>query len=140
MISCLAYNTTMATPGIKIDRIDHIVLTVKSIEDTITFYTAVLGMETLTFKGNRKALKFGNQKFNLHEQGKEFEPKAKRPIPGAIDICLITSNTISEVIEHLKKCDVVIEEGPVMRTGALGPIQSVYIRDPDQNLVEISTY
>ncbi|XP_077987936.1 glyoxalase domain-containing protein 5-like isoform X2 [Glandiceps talaboti] len=130
----------MATPGIKIDRIDHIVLTVKSIEDTITFYTAVLGMETLTFKGNRKALKFGNQKFNLHEQGKEFEPKAKRPIPGAIDICLITSNTISEVIEHLKKCDVVIEEGPVMRTGALGPIQSVYIRDPDQNLVEISTY
>ncbi|XP_042196749.1 glyoxalase domain-containing protein 5 [Callorhinchus milii] len=91
-------------------------------------------------QGNRKALSFGNQKFNLHEVGKEFEPKAHRPTPGSIDLCLITHTPINKVMEHLKKYGVVVEEGPVERTGAVGPIVSVYFRDPDNNLIEVSNY
>ncbi|ELV09216.1 Glyoxalase domain-containing protein 5 [Tupaia chinensis] len=123
-----------------INRLDHIVMTVKSIRDTTTFYSKTLGMEIATFKGDRKALCFGNQKFNLHEVGKEFEPKAAHPVPGSLDICLITEVPLEEIIQHLKACDVPIEEGPVPRTGAKGPIMSIYFRDPDRNLIEVSNY
>ncbi|HEX7049479.1 MAG TPA: VOC family protein [Longimicrobiales bacterium] len=122
----------------QIDAIDHLVLTVRSIPETCDFYSRVLGMEVITFGGGRKALAFGAQKLNLHESGKEFEPKAAAPTPGAIDICLLTSTPLPEVIEHLSSAGVPIIEGPVRRTGAAGPILSVYIRDPDSNLVEIS--
>ncbi|MBL0385794.1 VOC family protein [Tumebacillus sp. ITR2] len=122
----------------KIDRLDHLVLTVQDIPTTVEFYTRVLGMEVETFLGDRKALKFGNQKFNLHQKGNEFEPKALHPTPGAIDLCLITSEPLSDVIAHLKSCGVPLLEGPIQRTGATGPILSVYLRDPDQNLIEIS--
>ena len=124
----------------KIDRLDHLVLTVKSIAATCEFYTKVLGMDILTFGDNRKALAFGSQKINLHEFGKEVEPKAHRPTPGSADLCFITSIQINEVIEHLSRCGVQILEGPVKRTGALGQMESVYFRDPDLNLVEVSNY
>ncbi|WP_298374224.1 VOC family protein [Azospirillum sp.] len=121
-------------------RLDHFVLTVASIERTCAFYERVLGMGCVTFGNGRKALTFGQQKINLHEVGKEFEPKAHRPSAGSADFCLITNTPLAEVIAHLQRQDVVIEEGPVARTGAIGPIQSVYIRDPDANLVEIANY
>lgn len=124
----------------KIGRIDHIVLTVKDIEQTCEFYSRVLDMEVITFGEDRRALKFGAQKFNLHEQGREFEPKAKMPTPGAADICLITESSIEHVVAHLKRLGVTIEQGPVQRTGATGPIVSVYFRDPDGNLIEVSRY
>ncbi|XP_019618448.1 PREDICTED: glyoxalase domain-containing protein 5-like [Branchiostoma belcheri] len=126
--------------AISVDRLDHFVLTVKSIDVTVDFYTRVLGMRVDTFKGGRKALHFGQQKVNLHEHGNEFEPKAHAPMPGSADVCLITSHSAEEVLEHLKTCDVAVEEGPVQRTGALGPILSVYFRDPDNNLIEVSSY
>ncbi|XP_074771565.1 glyoxalase domain-containing protein 5 [Athene noctua] len=130
----------MSPPSCFIQRLDHLVLTVKSIEDTVAFYSKVLGMEVVTFKGNRKALHFGNQKFNLHEAGKEFEPKARHPVPGSADICLITQVPLEQLLDHLKTCGVIIEEGPVARTGAMGPITSIYFRDPDENLIEVSRY
>jgi catechol 2,3-dioxygenase-like lactoylglutathione lyase family enzyme len=123
-----------------IDRIDHIVMTVKSIDVTCTFYERVLGMQRLTFAGGRYALAFGRQKINLHEAGREFEPKAHVAAPGTLDLCLITTTPLGEVIEHLARCDVAIIEGPVSKTGATGPIRSVYFRDPDQNLIEVSNY
>lgn len=123
-----------------IDRIDHVVLTVQNIEATCVFYARVLGMRPLTFAGNRKALAFGRQKFNLHEAGREFEPKAARPTPGSIDLCLITSTPLDAVVAHLQRCGVDIIEGPVAKTGATGPIRSVYFRDPDHNLIEVSNY
>ncbi|MDQ0861055.1 VOC family protein [Bacillus sp. V2I10] len=123
-----------------IKQIDHLVLTVKDIEETIKFYTIFLGMKEETFGLGRKALCFGFQKINLHEAGNEFEPKAKHPLPGSADLCFISDENIEKVITHLRKNNVMIEEGPVKRTGALGPILSVYIRDPDQNLIEISHY
>ncbi|XP_077334251.1 glyoxalase domain-containing protein 5 [Lithobates pipiens] len=123
-----------------IHRLDHLVLTVHSIEKTVSFYTWVLGMELVTFKGDRKALSFGMQKINLHEVGKEFEPKARRPSPGSADLCLITQTPLTTVLQHLQVCGVPIEEGPVPRTGAMGEIQSVYFRDPDHNLIEVSNY
>ncbi len=122
----------------KIESIDHIVLTVKDLEKTCDFYSWVLGMEVVTFGENRRALKFGRQQFNLHEQGKEFEPKAKAAVPGAIDICLITDNPLEDVVSQLQSRGVHIEQGPVQRTGATGPIVSVYFRDPDGNLIEVS--
>ena len=124
----------------KIDRVDHFVLTVASIEATCEFYSKVLGMDVIEFAGGRKALAFGNQKINLHQRGKEFEPKALTPTPGSGDFCLISGVPIDEVVAHLESCGVEIEEGIVPRTGATGPIKSVYLRDPDQNLVEISEY
>lgn len=124
----------------KIARIDHLVLTVKSIEATCTFYTKVLGFEVATFKQGRKALTFGQQKFNLHEVGKEFEPKAERPTPGSVDLCLISVVPLPEAQAHIESCGVKIIEGPVERTGATGPIRSIYFRDPDLNLIEISEY
>src|SRR4051812_18142147 len=124
----------------KIDRIDHLVLTVADIDATVAFYTKVLGFNVTTFGEGRKALTFGRQKFNLHQRGKEFEPKAKAPTPGAIDICLIASTPLGEVVEELRALGIAIEEGPINRTGAVGPICSVYLRDPDQNLIEIANY
>ncbi|MGF7176405.1 VOC family protein [Azospirillum doebereinerae] len=121
-------------------RIDHLVLTVASIAATCDFYSRVLGMEVVTFAGGRKALSFGAQKFNLHEVGHEFDPKARRPTAGSADFCLITETLLDAVVAHLAAQNVVIEEGPVDRTGATGPIRSVYFRDPDGNLVEVSTY
>lgn len=124
----------------KISRIDHIVLTVKSIDVTTEFYERALGMEVVTFGEGRKALSFGEQKFNLHEAGKEFEPKANKPTPGSIDICLITETAINEVIDELRLAGVSLIEGPVRRTGASGSIISIYFRDPDLNLIEVSNY
>ena len=123
-----------------ISHIDHLVLTVESVESTVKFYTRVLGMKEITFGQGRKALSFGNQKFNLHQKGKEFEPRAANPTPGSIDICLVTDTPILSVIAHLKSLAVEVEEGPVQRTGAQGPIMSVYFRDPDRNLIEVSNY
>ncbi|XP_053436771.1 glyoxalase domain-containing protein 5 [Nycticebus coucang] len=133
------YSNQTSSPGL-IHRLDHIVMTVKNIKDTTMFYSKILGMEVTTFKEDRKALCFGNQKFNLHEVGKEFEPKAAHPVPGSLDICLITEVPLEQMIQHLKACDVPIEEGPVPRTGAKGPIMSIYFRDPDRNLIEVSNY
>jgi catechol 2,3-dioxygenase-like lactoylglutathione lyase family enzyme len=122
----------------KIDRLDHFVLTVASIEQTYDFYARVLGMEVTTFGAGRRALLFGQQKINLHQAGREFEPKARVPTPGSADFCLIAFTPLEDVVRHLQQLDVPIEEGPVERTGSAGPILSVYIRDPDGNLVEIS--
>jgi catechol 2,3-dioxygenase-like lactoylglutathione lyase family enzyme len=124
----------------QIDRIDHFVLTVRDIEATCEFYTRVLGMQVVTFAGGRKALQFGRQKINLHQAGKEFEPKAISPTAGSGDFCLITQTPLEEVIAHIRSCGVEIVEGPVPKTGAIGTLNSVYVRDPDGNLVEISNY
>ncbi len=123
-----------------VDGIDHFVLTVKDIDATCAFYERVLGMKTVVFGKNRKALAFGRQKMNLHQHGKEFEPKAKSPAPGAADFCLITSIPLSDVVAHLSSCGVRVLEGPVQKIGARGPMMSVYLRDPDQNLIEVSNY
>ena len=97
-------------------------------------------MREITFAGSRKALVFGNQKINLHEAGQELEPKAHRPTPGAVDLCLIATTPMPNIVTHLQQKGVDIIDGPVDRTGALGPITSVYFRDPDQNLIEVATY
>ncbi|XP_018531225.1 glyoxalase domain-containing protein 5 [Lates calcarifer] len=128
------------TCPVEVSHLDHLVLTVKSVPDTIKFYSTVLGMEVITFKGNRKALGFGQQKFNLHQLGHEFEPKAKHPTSGSADLCLITRTPLATVAAHLKVCGVKIEEGPVERSGAVGTITSLYFRDPDHNLIEVSNY
>ncbi|XP_041800212.1 glyoxalase domain-containing protein 5 [Chelmon rostratus] len=128
------------TCPVEVSHLDHLVLTVKSVPDTVNFYTSVLGMEVITFKGNRKALGFGQQKFNLHQLGQEFEPKAKLPTSGSADLCLITKTPLATVAAHLKVCGVEIEEGPVERSGAVGAITSLYFRDPDHNLIEVSNY
>jgi catechol 2,3-dioxygenase-like lactoylglutathione lyase family enzyme len=124
----------------KIDRLDHLVLTVKDIEASSDFYSRVLGMEPVTFTGGRRALKFGRQKINLHRAGSEFRPHARHPLPGSADLCLIAAVPMAEVIAHLRNCGVEILEGPVPRTGATGEITSVYFRDPDLNLIEVSEY
>ena len=121
----------------KIDSLDHLVLTVKDIEVTSDFYSRALGMEIVTFGDGRRALSFGSQKINLHLHGNEFEPKAQHPTPGSADLCFITSVPVSEVVTHLSSCRVAIIEGPIQRTGATGPILSVYFRDPDMNLIEV---
>ena len=123
-----------------IDRIDHVVMTVRDIVATCNFYTRALGMRVVTFGGGRKALAFGAQKINLHVAGREFEPKAAHPTPGSIDLCLITTGTLDAVVTHLGTCGVPIIEGPIVKTGAMGSIRSVYFRDPDANLIEVSTY
>ncbi|HEX6793311.1 MAG TPA: VOC family protein [Casimicrobiaceae bacterium] len=124
----------------EIDRIDHVVMTVRDIDATCDFYARVLGMRVVTFAGGRKALAFGRQKINLHLAGREFEPKAAHPAPGAIDLCLIATGMLDDVEQHLRACNVPIIEGPVAKTGATGPIRSVYFRDPDANLIEVSVY
>ncbi|MBS0654113.1 MAG: VOC family protein [Verrucomicrobia bacterium] len=127
---------------IRIDHLDHIVLTVADLEKTVLFYTSILGMALEEFGENRerKALRFSNQKINLHLKGKEFEPKAKTPLPGSADLCFITQTPLEEVQSTLKERGISIEEGPVKRTGACGPILSIYLRDPDGNLLELSNY
>jgi catechol 2,3-dioxygenase-like lactoylglutathione lyase family enzyme len=124
----------------RIDRLDHFVLTVKDIEVTCEFYSRVLGMDAQTFGDGRRSLHFGAAKINLHQQGREFDPKAAKPRPGSADVCLIAATPLPEVIRHLIECGVEIIEGPVPRTGAIGPIRSVYFRDPDGNLIEVSNY
>jgi len=123
---------------IRIDHLDHLVLTVASIEATCDFYARALGMSAETFGHGRTALRFGGQKINLHQAGSEFEPKALRPMPGSADLCFIAATPLEEVVAHLQRLGIAIEEGPVPRTGATGPLRSVYLRDPDQNLIEIS--
>jgi len=126
------------TSPVLLEGLDHLVLTVRDIEKTIDFYVGVLGMEQRIFKDGRSALHFADQKINLHEFGNEFEPKATTPTPGSADLCLMTTTPIPIVEKHLSDLNVAIEQGPVERTGATGPIMSVYIRDPDGNLIEIS--
>ncbi len=121
-----------------IDHLDHFVLTVQDISRTCAFYERVLGMEVVTFGEGRKALRFGSQKINLHQAGYTHPPIAHAPTPGSADVCFITSMPLAEVIQHLQRCGVEIIEGPIQRTGATGPIRSVYFRDPDRNLIEIS--
>ena len=123
----------------RIEVLDHLVLTVADIGRTRDFYERVLGMDPVVFGEGRHALAFGAQKINLHEAGREFEPKAAAPIPGSADLCFLTDSSVAEVIEHLEANSVEIIEGPVRRTGATGPITSVYFRDPDGNLLEVSS-
>ena len=122
----------------EMNRLDHLVLTVKDIDRACAFYSEVLSMQVMSFADNRKALKFGNQKINLHQAGKEFEPKAMTPQPGSADLCFITDAPIENVMEHLRSKGCKILEGPVYRSGAEGKIRSVYVRDPDMNLIEIA--
>jgi catechol 2,3-dioxygenase-like lactoylglutathione lyase family enzyme len=130
----------MAAP-ITIDRLDHLVLTVRDIEATCAFYSKVLGMEARTVgPDKRKSLHFGRQKINLHQAGREYEPKALRPTPGSADLCFITEKSLEAVRVHFKACNVKIEAGPLERTGAMGRIRSLYFRDPDNNLIEVSAY
>lgn len=124
-----------------IDRLDHFVLTTAQPDEIIRFYTEVLGMKLETFRnGQRLALKFGRQKINIHVKGKEYEPKAHAPGVGTLDFCFIASVPLQQVIDSLAKHKVAIIEGPCTKTGAMGDIRSVYFRDPDLNLVEVSEY
>lgn len=122
----------------RVQRIDHVVLTVADVERTIAFYERVLGMTALSFGEGRRALAFGDQKLNLHQAGREFEPKAFRPTPGAVDLCLTTDVPLDEVAAHLRAVSVAIEHGPVDKTGARRALRSLYFRDPDGNLIEVS--
>jgi catechol 2,3-dioxygenase-like lactoylglutathione lyase family enzyme len=126
-----------------IDHVDHIVLTTRDKDACIRFYVDVLGMKLERFRTpteERLALKFGSQKINLHEWGKEFEPRAHVAVPGSLDLCFIAATSLKEVVGKLKEKNILILEGPVAKTGAMGPMQSVYVRDPDLNLIEISEY
>ncbi|MFF5208244.1 VOC family protein [Streptosporangium sp. NPDC000396] len=136
----IAWEAAKETFAVRIASLDHLVLTVADISRTIDFYRDALGMEPVTFGDGRHALTFGPSKINLHQAGHEIRPHALRPEPGSADLCLITSSPLHQVAAHLTAAGVSIEEGPVPRTGALGPITSLYIRDPDHNLIEIATY
>ena len=125
---------------IKISHIDHLVLTVVDISATVDFYEKILGMRAIHFGAGRIALEFGNQKINLHQLGSEFEPKAQNIQAGSADLCFITTTELSNAMQHVKDHGITIIEGPVKRTGAQGSIISFYFRDPDGNLIEISTY
>ncbi len=122
----------------KIDSLDHLVLTVADIDASIAFYVGVLGMEAVSFGAGRRALAFGTQKINLHPVSAPLKPHARQPTPGSADLCLLTSVPVADVVVHLGRLGVAIEEGPVPRTGATGPILSIYFRDPDGNLIEVS--
>ncbi len=124
----------------RMQSLDHLVLTVRDIEVSCAFYRRVLGMDIVTFGDNRKALRFGDQKINLHKAQEEIQPCADQPTAGSADLCFITDMAISEIVQNLDGLGVNIELGPVQRTGAVGTINSVYIRDPDRNLIELSTY
>ena len=124
----------------QIDRLDHLVLTVADVEATVDFYTRVLGMRAETFDGGRRALSIGRQKINLHQRGREFTPRAAHATAGSGDFCLITETPLADVQAELAAAGVEVEIGPVPKVGALGPMQSVYVRDPDRNLVEIAVY
>jgi catechol 2,3-dioxygenase-like lactoylglutathione lyase family enzyme len=120
--------------------LDHVVLTVRDLEATVDFYTAVMGMSVRAFQGGRLALRFGSQKINLHEAGREFEPRAVRPLPGSADLCFVTEVGLEDWQEHLAAHGVEVVEGPVPRLGALGQMTSLYFRDPDGNLIEVASY
>ena len=122
----------------QIDHLDHLVLTVRDIEMTCEFYSHILGMQVVTFAEGRKALRFGKQKINLHQKGKEIDPKAGSPTPGSADLCFLTSLPLEEVITHLQSQNVSVLLGPVERTGATTSLVSIYFRDPDGNLLEVS--
>ena len=122
----------------QIDSLDHLVLTVQDIQATCEFYERVLGMQVITFAEERKALQFGNQKINLHQKGKEIEPKAHQPTPGSADLCFLTLTPLEDVLAHLQSCKVSLVLGPVKRTGATKSLMSLYFRDPDGNLLEVS--
>jgi catechol 2,3-dioxygenase-like lactoylglutathione lyase family enzyme len=122
----------------EISRLDHLVLTVKNFKKTVSFYVSVMGMKKEVFGNGRIALRCGSQKINLHESGKELEPKAKKPMPGSADLCFITQTPLDEAMAHVKSCGVEIIKGPVEKTGANGPIRSFYFRDPDHNLIEVA--
>jgi catechol 2,3-dioxygenase-like lactoylglutathione lyase family enzyme len=124
--------------SVTVRHLDHLVLTVADVENSCTFYTTVLGMERVTFGQGRTALVFGSQKINLHEQGKEFSPKATHPTPGSADLCFITETPITVAVGWLAKWGVIVEEGPVYRTGTTGKLLSIYFRDPDDNLIELA--
>jgi catechol 2,3-dioxygenase-like lactoylglutathione lyase family enzyme len=126
-----------------LETLDHLVLTVRDIETSVAFYTRALGMRETRFTppgktDTRVALSYGRQKINLHQQGREYEPKATAPTPGSADLCFLANWSLQDVIAHLRSEQVPILDGPVQRTGATGPIMSIYIRDPDGNLIEIS--
>lgn len=124
----------------RVFRLDHLVLTVASISASTEFYVKLLGMQTVTFGGGRTALAFGEQKINLHAVGSDIHPRANAPAPGSADLCFVLEGDLDDFAAHAQRCGVQIIEGPVKRTGALGPITSVYLRDPDKNLVEVSVY
>lgn len=124
----------------RVDRLDHLVLTVADIDTTVDFYTRILGMRAVTFGEGRHALRFGRSKINLHQAGREFEPRATHPTPGSADLCLISPDAPVVVAAELREAGVPIVEGPVTKEGALGEMISIYIRDPDDNLVEIAHY
>ena len=123
---------------IQLERLDHLVLTVHDISASIHFYTRILGMKAVTFGNARTALVFGDQKINLHQLGNEFEPKAEKVASGSADLCFVTKQNISQILEHLKTEGIDIIEGPVIRTGARSPLLSIYFRDPDGNLLEVA--
>lgn len=122
----------------KVKSLDHLVLTVRDLAVTIDFYTRALGMQEVTFGGGRRALAFGTQKINLHLAGREFEPKAQQPTPGSADLCFLTDTPVAQYAAHLAALGIDVIEGPVARTGAVGPLLSIYVRDPDSNLIEIA--
>lgn len=124
----------------RIDRIDHFVLTVADIDASCAFYSRVLGMQVVEFGNGRKALAFGRQKINLHRSGAEYVPHAARPTPGSADVCLITATPLADALVEVETHGIAVIEGPVERTGATGPINSFYFRDPDGNLIEVSNY
>ncbi|MDA0991891.1 MAG: VOC family protein [Verrucomicrobia bacterium] len=118
--------------------LDHLVLTVADVDATCVFYQRVLGFEVATFRGDRKALTFGSQKINLHAVGSEIDPRADRPTPGSGDLCFLTETPIEDVQLHVESCQVTVLMPPTERTGATGPILSIYFRDPDGNLIEVA--
>jgi len=122
----------------KIKQLDHLVLTVQNIQTTLNFYTHILGMQAIQFGGDRHALCFGDQKINLHPQGNEFDPKAQHAKSGSADLCFIVEDKLDEVITHLHHNNIPIELSPIERTGAKEKLMSIYIRDPDKNLLELS--
>ena len=124
----------------EITRLDHFVLTVKDLQQTVAFYTQVMGMKEVRFGEGRIALEYGQQKINLHELGNEFEPKAQNVREGSADLCFITQTPLEDAMNHVREQGVELLEGPVKRTGAQGPILSFYFRDPDGNLIEVSNY
>ena len=122
----------------KVRAIDHVVLTVRDVERTLSFYQRALGMTAIEFGEGRRALTFGEQKLNLHQAGREFDPRAAHPTPGAVDLCLLTDTPVDEVIAHLSRAGVPVELGPVAKVGARHPLRSIYFRDPDGNLIEVA--
>jgi len=122
----------------RVERIDHVVLTVVDVDRTIAFYERALGMRAVAFGDGRRALAFGDQKLNLHQAGREFTPHATTPAPGSVDICFTTTTPLDEVVAHLRGQGIAIESGPVAKAGARAALRSVYLRDPDGNLIEIA--